>query len=70
MIGLGDEDLMPFGRHKGTRMKDVPADYLDHISGEGWIDEWGAVKDYIERCREAIDEDLDGAGLVPRRFVE
>lgn len=25
---LEDNDLMPFGKHKGKKMKDVPADYL------------------------------------------
>lgn len=32
---LNDESLMPFGKHKGERMEDVPADYLHWLWTNG-----------------------------------
>jgi len=28
MLAMGDNDLMPFGKHKGKRLEDVPASHL------------------------------------------
>ena len=41
MKTLTDEDQMPFGRYKGTRMQDVPASYLH------WL--WTNEKDPMSR---------------------
>lgn len=59
MNGMTDESLMPFGTLKGTKMKDVPAGYLDYIYGMNWIDSWPRVKKYIEDNRNAIDQELE-----------
>lgn len=58
MHALEGNDAMPFGKHKGVTMDDVPVS----VDAE-------AVRDYISRNRIAIDKDLDDAGLIPRRFV-
>ena len=55
---LSDDDPMPFGLHRGTKMKDVPAAYLDFIDGQLWIDQWPQVKGYIKANRKAIDAEL------------
>ncbi len=60
---MTDTDIMPFGKHKGRRMEDVPASYLlwlwdngvwqePHKPIHGYIkDSWSALlmdcKDYI-----------------------
>lgn len=55
---LTDSSPMPFGAHKGTIMAQVPSHYLDFIRGADWIDGWPAVRNYIDRTRKSIDQDL------------
>lgn len=31
------ETRMPFGKHEGWRLSDVPSDYLDWLAGEPWV---------------------------------
>jgi hypothetical protein len=50
---------MPFGKYKGTPMKDVPASYLDWLHGQDWLVSWPQVLDYIEENRDVIDLDLE-----------
>jgi len=42
---FGDNDTMPFGRHKGKKMSDVPAIYLLWLYDKGL--KHTAVKQYI-----------------------
>ena len=53
---MNDESIMPFGKHKGKKMADVPGDYLI------WIYEndkcTGAVKNYIEDNLEVIKVEI------------
>jgi len=55
---LHDEEPMPFGKYKGTKMKDVPSDYLDWLIGQPWISKWPRVKLYIEANKKSIEEDI------------
>jgi len=43
---LEDNDLMPFGKHKGDKMIEVPAEYLLWLYNNNLKD--GNVKNYIE----------------------
>lgn len=61
-IALDDDDPMPFGKHKGTPMGEVPASYLDFLHGQPWIRDWPAVLAYIESNRELIDMELELEG--------
>lgn len=50
---------MPFGKHKGERLIDVPSEYLDWLRGQAAIKfSHPALWDYIERSKKAIDQDL------------
>lgn len=42
---LTDESLMPYGQHKGWKMKDVPRHYLRWLADEGKCNK--AVRAYI-----------------------
>ena len=64
MKELNDKDLFPFGKYKGIPMEEVPADYLDYIDGQKWIDKYPAVKDYITRSRPALDLELKRMGKI------
>jgi hypothetical protein len=64
MKALTDGDLMPFGAHKGKKMEDVPAHYLDWCSGQAWIDSWPQVKAYIEANETVIEQELREQGRL------
>lgn len=50
MKPLTDLDPMPFGKHKGVPMQDVPASYLHYLWSNGMKnDKTGPVADYIRR---------------------
>lgn len=46
---LDDESFMPFGKHKGMRMQDVPASYLHYLWHNGMKAESTSVADYIRK---------------------
>lgn len=56
---MNDDSPMPFGKHKGTPMGKVPAEYLDWLIGQKWVNEWPDVRDYILNNKKAIDQELD-----------
>lgn len=59
---LNDTDLMPFGKHKGIPMQDVPAGYLHYLWQNGLSsDSQSDVADYIRRNINALKlEHKDG----------
>lgn len=63
---FSDNDKFPFGKYKeeGKTFAEVPASYLDWIRGQKWINEWPAVRDYIDRTRKAIDSELKKQGNI------
>jgi len=60
---LTDDSQMPFGKHKGVRMQDVPARYLDWFLGECDPEEASddalAVLSYIQRNLNVIQSELE-----------
>lgn len=61
---LMDTDPMPFGKHKGQAMQDVPASYLDWLRDQEWLKDYPAVKEYIRRNAKVIDHELAEKGLI------
>ena len=56
-----DEDLMPFGKWKGTKMANIPADYLLWMYDNDKL--YSPVKKYVEENMNGLkaekkDEDL------------
>jgi len=41
---MDDKYPMPFGKHKGMPIGEVPADYLDWLIGQTWIGQWPEVE--------------------------
>jgi len=56
---LTDKDPFPFGKHRGVRMIDVPASYLDWAGGQDWIGKWPDVEKYIIDNRAVINKELE-----------
>ena len=54
---LNDLDPMPFGKHKGKPMQDVPAKYLVWLKEVGCSDE--LVRNYIFNSWDAIQGELN-----------
>lgn len=55
---LTDLDPMPFGKHKGKPMQDVPAIYLRWLKEEGCGNT--LVANYIHNSWDAIKQELEG----------
>lgn len=55
---LKDEDLMPFGRYVGEKLKNVPAGYLDEIASQPWISKHPRLEAYIRANSRAISKEL------------
>ena len=56
---LNDTDMMPFGKHKGVPMEDVPASYLHYLWTNGMEDETetSPVAEYIQRNQTALEQE-------------
>lgn len=68
---LSDWDKMPFGKHKGAKMQDVPGKYLQWLGEQEWIGKWPKVKAYIIAKKKAIDRDtIIGRAQAPERARE
>ncbi len=52
---LEDTDLMPFGKHRGVKMIDIPASYLLWYLENG---SEGNVKDYCIENKEALEQEV------------
>lgn len=48
-----DDDLMPFGKHKGEKLRDVPDHYFRWFLNQDWCDEW---PDLVEYANIAFEE--------------
>lgn len=58
MKTLLDTDTMPFGKHRGVPMQDVPASYLHYLWVNGMKeDKQSNVADYIRRNLNALKMD-------------
>lgn len=54
---LDDLSPMPFGKHKGNPMQEVPASYLHWLWGEKKNDNQCPVIDYIRRNLSALKQE-------------
>ena len=54
---MDDESIMPFGKYKGEKMANVPAEYLLFLHSEGKC--YGDVKEYIEENLEVLKKQAD-----------
>jgi uncharacterized protein len=47
---------MPFGKHKGTLIADLPGNYLNWFAREGLVWYWnGSLNDMLKLLRQKID---------------
>ncbi len=55
-----DLDLMPFGKHKGEPLQDVPASYLHYLWSQKPISDL-KLENYIHNSLSALKEELPDA---------
>lgn len=56
---MDDNSIMPFGKHKGEKMANVPDDYLDWYWGENEIAYYGRRLNPVQtEIMEYIEENL------------
>lgn len=53
---LTDDSIMPFGKHQGTAMANVPADYLIYLYDRDIC--YGEVKDYIKENLDVLTQEV------------
>lgn len=57
---LFDVSPMPFGKHKGTVMSQVPREYLDWLVTQDWVPgKWPQVVDYVKGLSTVKETDDD-----------
>ncbi len=54
---VSDDYEMPFGKHGGVPIGQVPTDYLDWLADQEWIGKWTKVKRYIDQNKNQLQED-------------
>ena len=60
-----DNTRMPFGKHQGKKLQDVPAEYLDWLIGEPDLPTTHpAIFQYISDNEELIEADLRKQGKL------
>ncbi|MCP4899928.1 MAG: hypothetical protein GY906_23415 [bacterium] len=67
-----DDTPMPWGEHRGTLLKDIPASYLLWLFEQTWIRDWPPLHAYLkkhedqlmqeraQRDEQRMDNDEDG----------
>lgn len=45
---LHDDDVMPFGAHRGKKLGEIPSSYWDWFLNQKWRDQWPSLVQYAE----------------------
>lgn len=51
-----DNELMPFGKHKGQKFGSLTPNYLRWVNEQSWLDKWPTVAVYVKRKLDALNE--------------
>lgn len=60
---VSDDTPMPFGEHRGTPLRDVPAAYLLWWARQSWAREWSGLWAYVERNHAKLVAKDPGNGI-------
>ena len=56
---MTDDDLMPFGKHQGIPLKDVPDDYLLWLYNQDIHPKYSDLEDYLEENIDSIKANIN-----------
>jgi uncharacterized protein (DUF3820 family) len=65
MNKLTDDSLMPWGKHKGMQMANVPADYLLYLYEEDKMS--GEVLEYVKDNIEVLRQEIKKQNGIPTK---
>jgi uncharacterized protein (DUF3820 family) len=73
MSKVNDDYLIPFGKYRGKRIGDVPADYLIWFIEQEWSNKWPDLEAYVlknekQLLKEARDEDARSEAGLPFKW--
>lgn len=49
-----DATVMPWGKHRGKRLEDVPPDYLLWLYEQTWIKDWVGLHAYLKKHEDQL----------------
>ncbi len=56
------ETIMPWGEHKGTKLDDVPADYLIDLGRKKWLPSaWPGLWAYIRKHNDTLMQQAESS---------
>lgn len=65
---LNGDNVIAFGKHKGTKLDDVPAQYLLWCYEQDWFRrKYPEVHGYVESCLELLEEQASENSLSSTR---
>jgi hypothetical protein len=51
-----DDELMPFGKHKGSKFGSLTPNYLRWVNEQPWLEKWPTVALYVKRKLDTLNE--------------
>lgn len=54
-----DDTLMPWGKHKDTRLADIDAEWLVWLSRQDWIKKFHGLKLYLDDCKAVLEAEIE-----------
>lgn len=54
-----DQTVFPWGKHKGERVRDVPASYLLWLFEQPWIKSWPGLHAYLKQHEDQLMEEKE-----------
>ena len=69
---LSGEDRMPFGKHKGEKLEDIPAQYFLWLHEQDWFArKYPEVEKYIDNCMDVLEQEAtEDRVLIYRNYIE
>ena len=58
-MDIDENIIMPFGKHKGKKLANVPASYFIYLYDKG-VFEYGTIKMYVEQNLEQLRKEAKG----------
>lgn len=70
-----DQTVMPWGKHKGQKLSELPASYLLWLFEQTWIRDWHGLYLYLKKNEDLLMDEkrkdqLDDDDSDPRSFED
>jgi hypothetical protein len=55
ILPINDDTPMPWGKHQGTPMRDVPPEHLLWLLQQNWLPDWPGLWRYLQGRRKELE---------------